>query len=100
MPKSKNSIADRRGCECNCFMIGIWDAVAAIGWQRFFPDWAYDRHFAKDVRYARHLQSIDEGRTDFKRVPWGVAAAPSWSPNGKMNRNSSVRFGSLEITQI
>jgi uncharacterized protein (DUF2235 family) len=53
------------------FLIGIWDAVAAIGWQRFFPAWAYDKHFAKDVRYARHLQSIDEGRSDFKRVPWG-----------------------------
>jgi hypothetical protein len=53
------------------FMVGIWDAVAAIGWQRIFPDWAYDRHFAKDVRYARHLQSIDEGRSDFKRVAWG-----------------------------
>ena len=53
------------------YLIGIWDAVAAIGWQRFFPEWAYDRHFAKDVRYARHLQSIDEGRKDFKRVPWG-----------------------------
>jgi hypothetical protein len=42
--------------------------VAAIGWQRFFPDWAYDRHFTADVQYARHLQSIDEGRKDFKRV--------------------------------
>jgi uncharacterized protein (DUF2235 family) len=61
------------GCEMGAcpYLIGIWDAVAAIGWQRFFPDWAYDRHFAKDARYARHLQSIDEGRKDFKRVPWG-----------------------------
>lgn len=55
----------------SAFMIGIWDAVAAIGWQRIFPDWAYDRHFARDVHYARHLQSIDEGRSDFKRVAWG-----------------------------
>jgi type VI secretion system (T6SS) phospholipase Tle1-like effector len=55
----------------SAFLVGIWDAVAAIGWQRIFPDWAYDRHFAKDVRYARHLQSIDEGRSDFKRVAWG-----------------------------
>ncbi|MBX9647300.1 MAG: DUF2235 domain-containing protein [Xanthobacteraceae bacterium] len=62
----------------SAFFIGIWDAVAAIGWQRFFPDWAYDRHFAKDVRYARHLQSIDEGRKDFKRVPWGGSGTVLW----------------------
>lgn len=55
----------------SAYMVGIWDAVAAVGWQHIFPDWAYDRHFAKDVRYARHLQSIDEGRSDFKRVAWG-----------------------------
>jgi uncharacterized protein (DUF2235 family) len=55
----------------SAFFIGIWDAVAAIGWQRIFPDWAYDRHFTKDVHYGRHLQSIDEGRSDFKRVAWG-----------------------------
>ena len=55
----------------SAFFVGILDAVAAIGWQRVFPDWAYDRHFAKDIRYARHLQSIDEGRSDFKRVAWG-----------------------------
>jgi uncharacterized protein (DUF2235 family) len=60
------------------YFIGIWDAVAAIGWQRFFPDWAYDRHFPKDVRYARHLQSIDEGRRDFKRVPWGGSGTVLW----------------------
>jgi len=62
------------------YFIGIWDAVAAIGWQRFFPEWAYDRHFSKDVRYARHLQSIDEGRKDFKRVPWGGSGTVLW-PN-------------------
>jgi uncharacterized protein (DUF2235 family) len=60
------------------YFIGIWDAVAAIGWQRFFPDWTYDRHFSTDVRYARHLQSIDEGRKDFKRVPWGGSGTVRW----------------------
>lgn len=60
------------------YFIGIWDAVAAIGWQRFFPDWAYDRHFTSDVQYARHLQSIDEGRKDFKRVPWGGSGTVKW----------------------
>ena len=55
----------------SAYMVGIWDAVAAVGWQHIFPDLAYDRHFAKDVCYARHLQSIDEGRSDFKRVAWG-----------------------------
>jgi len=62
----------------SAYFIGIWDAVAAIGWQRFFPDWAYDRHFASDVQYARHLQSIDEGRKDFKRVPWGGSGTVRW----------------------
>ncbi|WP_346658338.1 DUF2235 domain-containing protein [Bradyrhizobium sp. 147] len=56
----------------------MWDAVAAIGWQRFFPDWAYDRHFPSDIQYARHLQSIDEGRRDFKRVPWGGSGTVKW----------------------
>jgi uncharacterized protein (DUF2235 family) len=60
------------------YLIGIWDAVAAIGWQRFFPDWAYDRHFSGDVRYARHLQSIDETRRDFLRVPWGGSGTVLW----------------------
>jgi uncharacterized protein (DUF2235 family) len=62
----------------SAYFIGIWDAVAAIGWQRIFPDWAYDRHFASDVRYARHLQAIDEGRKDFKRVPWGGSGTVKW----------------------
>jgi uncharacterized protein (DUF2235 family) len=62
----------------SAFFIGIWDAVAAIGWQRFFPDWAYDRHFTSDVQYARHLQSIDEGRKDFRRVPWGGSGTVKW----------------------
>ncbi|MFB6465026.1 DUF2235 domain-containing protein [Bradyrhizobium tunisiense] len=60
------------------YFIGIWDAVAAIGWQRFFPDWTYDRHFTSDVQYARHLQSIDECRKDFKRVPWGGKGTVKW----------------------
>lgn len=60
------------------YFIGIWDAVAAIGWQRFFPDWTYDRHFTSDVQYARHLQSIDECRKDFKRVPWGGRGTVKW----------------------
>ncbi|MDB5620413.1 DUF2235 domain-containing protein [Tardiphaga sp.] len=62
----------------SAYFIGIWDAVAAIGWQRFFPDWTYDRHFSSDVQYARHLQSIDEGRKDFKRVPWGGHGTVKW----------------------
>jgi hypothetical protein len=66
----------------SAYFIGIWDAVAAIGWQRFFPDWAYDRHFTSDVLYARHLQSIDEGGKDFKRVPCGGSGTVRW-PDGQ-----------------
>lgn len=84
MPRNETKAAERarvfrtahasqvgRNAGASAYFIGIWDAVAAIGWQRFFPDWAYDRHFTPDVQYARHLQSIDEGRKDFKRVAWG-----------------------------
>ncbi len=67
-----------RNAGASAYFIGIWDAVAAIGWQRFFPDWAYDRHFTPDVQYARHLQSIDEGRKDFKRVAWGGSGTVKW----------------------
>jgi uncharacterized protein (DUF2235 family) len=67
-----------RAAGASAFFIGIWDAVAAIGWQRFLPDWAYDRHFTSDVQYARHLQSIDEERNDFKRVPWGGSGTVKW----------------------
>jgi hypothetical protein len=91
MPRNDDSAAKRadqfrtayasqigRTAGASVYFIGIWDAVAAIGWQRFFPEWAYDRHFLSDVQYARHLQSIDEGRKDFKRVPWGGKGTVKW----------------------
>jgi hypothetical protein len=76
----KQDYAPLTGAEngATAYLVGIWDAVAAIGWQRIFPDWAYDRHFAPSIRYARHLQSIDEGRKDFKRVPWGGSGTVAW----------------------
>lgn len=80
-----------RSAGASAYFIGIWDAVAAIGWQRFFPDWAYDRHFTSDVQYARHLQSIDEGRKDFKRVPWGGSGTVKW-PDRK---NEPEQFGQI-----
>lgn len=67
-----------RAAGASAYFIGIWDSVAAIGWQRFFPDWTYDRHFSPGVQYARHLQSIDEGRKDFKRVKWGGSGTVKW----------------------
>ncbi len=60
------------------YFIGVWDTVAAMGWQRVFPQWTYDRHFPHDVKYARHLQSIDETRSDFVRVPWGGHGTVKW----------------------
>lgn len=60
------------------YMIGIWDAVAAIGWQRVFPMRSYDYHFPKEVRFARHAQAIDEFRSDFVRVPWGGSGTVTW----------------------
>ena len=38
------------------------------GWRSGF----YDRYLDKRVRYARHALAIDETRSDFARVPWGV----------------------------
>jgi hypothetical protein len=71
--KFRKAYSPQMGSEVGAlaYLVGIWDSVAAIGWQRFFPDWAYDFHFSKEIRYARHLQSIDEGRKDFRRVEWG-----------------------------
>lgn len=66
-----------RAAGAYAYFIGIWDTVAAIGWQRFFSDWAYDRHFTSDVQYARHLPSIDEGGGAAAQLgSWGQAAAP------------------------
>lgn len=38
------------------------------GWRSGF----YDRYLDKRVRYARHALAIDETRSAFARVPWGV----------------------------
>ncbi len=79
----------------SAYFIGIWDAVAATGWQRFFPDWAYDRHFTSDVQYARHLQSIDEGRKDFKRVAWGVKGTVKWPDRDVPRTSHAFRISHL-----
>jgi hypothetical protein len=34
--------------------------------------------FCNDIQYARHLQSIDECRKDFKRVGWGGSCSVEW----------------------
>ena len=90
--------APKKGTEigATAYFIGIWDAVAAVGWQRFFPNWAYDRHFPKDVRYARHLQSIDEGRKDFKRVPWGGSGTVLWPDR----QNEPEQFDQIWFAEI
>jgi uncharacterized protein (DUF2235 family) len=84
LPAFKASYAPQTGAVigATAYFVGIWDAVAAVGWQRVFPDWAYDKHFAPSIRYARHLQSIDEGRKDFKRVPWGGSGTVTWADRG------------------
>lgn len=106
MPRDENAVEVRlrnfqtaygaqigRAAGASTYFIGIWDAVAAIGWQRFFPDWAYDRHFSTDVQYARHLQSIDEGRKDFKRVPWGGSGTVKWpSREGEPEQFDQIWF--------
>ncbi len=78
----------------SAYLIGIWDTVAAIGWQRLFPDWTHDRHFCHDIRYARHLQSIDECRSDFKRsTGWSASSAKRFVK--KAARKSILIFSSF-----
>ncbi len=52
-----------------CFM-GVWDTVAAEGWDRFFPGHD-EEHLPKGIQYVRHAMAIDEYRKDFARVKWG-----------------------------
>jgi uncharacterized protein (DUF2235 family) len=58
-------------------------------WQWHLAGWHsgfYDRFLDKRVRYARHALAIDETRSDFARVEWGVkgdkpqreAGEPEW----------------------
>jgi uncharacterized protein (DUF2235 family) len=67
-----NTYNCRTGAETGVvpYFMGVWDSVAALGWAHFLPV-TYDRHFPKDVRFARHAMAIDEYRSDFVRVPWG-----------------------------
>ena len=80
------------------FMIGIWDAVAAIGWQRFsligFTIATSRRTF--DMRATFNRSTRAAATSSACR---GVAAAQSWNLNERMNQNSSTKYGSREITQ-
>ena len=38
----------------------------------------YDRYLDREVRFARHAQSIDEARRNFPRVGWGRTADLVW----------------------
>lgn len=62
-------VAGRTRCGCD----GVFDrCLGCRGRYRvaaFLPRLGIRPPFRQDVRYARHLQSIDEGRKDFKRVP-------------------------------
>ena len=70
------------------YFIGVWDTVAALGWNHFLISWLvrkikrsahpYDLHFASGVPYARHGMAIDEYRRDFVRVPWGGSGTVSY----------------------
>jgi uncharacterized protein (DUF2235 family) len=61
------------------YFVGVWDTVAAIGWERFFQG-RYDLHFPKEMRFARHAMAIDEYRKDFARVKWGGSSLPQGRP--------------------
>ena len=52
------------------YFVGVWDTVAAEGWDRFFPGHD-EEHRPKGIMYIRHALAIDEYRKDFARVKWG-----------------------------
>lgn len=51
----------------------FWDTIHLTTFRQKF----YDQQLSSLVRYARHAISIDEGRNDFKRVPWGGSQSVS-----------------------
>jgi len=89
----RNQHACKVGAESGAlpYFIGVWDAVAAIGWTRFLPR-QYDRHFPKDVPYARSAMAIDEFRKDFVRVPWGGSKTVSYEILDGLKRFDQVWF--------
>jgi uncharacterized protein (DUF2235 family) len=84
------------------FCIAVWDTVGAIGWLHFasfrflrllpFVSSEYDRHFPKNVRFARHAMAIDEYRRDFARVGWGGSKTVSDESIGGVRRFAQVWF--------
>jgi uncharacterized protein (DUF2235 family) len=82
--------------------IGVWDTVAAIGWNHLLIAWfikmitrsehRYDLHFPQDVPYARHAMAIDEYRRDFVRVPWGGSGTVSYDDLEGLQRFDQVWF--------
>jgi uncharacterized protein (DUF2235 family) len=84
------------------YFIGVWDTVVALGWNHFLISWLvrkirrddhpYDRHFPKDVPYARHAMAIDEYRKDFVRVPWGGSGTVSYDLLDGVQRFDQVWF--------
>jgi uncharacterized protein (DUF2235 family) len=84
------------------FFIGVWDTVAAIGWNHFLISWVikvitcskhpYDLHFPREVPYARHAMAIDEYRKDFVRVPWGGSGTVSYDDLEGLQRFDQVWF--------
>src|SRR3954453_19280166 len=51
------------------YFVGVWDTVAAMGWERLFPS-RYEKHLPP-VMFVRHAMAIDEYRKDFARAAWG-----------------------------
>jgi uncharacterized protein (DUF2235 family) len=84
------------------YFIGIWDTVAALGWNHFLISWLvrtitrsdhpYDVHFPRDVPFARHAMAIDEYRRDFVRVPWGGSGTVSYDKTEGLQRFDQVWF--------
>jgi hypothetical protein len=84
------------------YFIGVWDTVAALGWNHFLISWLvrkirrsahpYDMHFPSGVSYARHGMAIDEYRKDFVRVPWGGSSTVSYDDLDGLQRFDQVWF--------
>jgi uncharacterized protein (DUF2235 family) len=84
------------------YFIGVWDTVAALGWNHFliskalrkmpFLSTHYDVHFPEAIPYARHAMAIDEYRRDFVRVPWGGSGTVSYDDLDGVQRFNQVWF--------
>jgi uncharacterized protein (DUF2235 family) len=100
----RNTYRCQTGAEAGVipYFMGIWDTVAALGWNHlptlihFIPGIhlfvSYDLHYVKTVKFARHAMAIDEYRSDFVRVPWGGSGTVPRGIPGQLDQFQQIWF--------